>query len=87
MLLSVIFFCSNATDLSIPDRWRPEVQQMVDDKTVHDSGRSAICRVLVDLLFTRATKPTRFQCEAMARRLILKYPFLRDTAGVGYVSL
>ena len=38
-------------------------------------------------LFARASKPTRFQCEDLARKLILKYPFVKDDMGNGYVSV
>ena len=44
-------------------------------------------RSLVTQLFAKADKPTRFQCECLARRLILRYPFLKDDLGNGYVSI
>ena len=43
-------------------------------------------RSLVNLLFAKDTKPSRANCENLARRLILKYPFLKDDMGNGYVS-
>ena len=43
-------------------------------------------RSLVNLLFAKDTKPSRANCENLARRLILKYPFLKDDMGIGYVS-
>ena len=51
-----------------------------------DSARNEIVRSLVNQLFARASKPTRAQCEELARKLILKYPFVKDDMGTGYVS-
>ena len=51
-----------------------------------DSARNEIVRSLVNQLSTRASKPTRSQCEKFARKLILKYPFVKDDMGNGYVS-
>ena len=48
--------------------------------------RAEIVRVLVTSLFSRFTKPTRAQSAALARKLILKYPFMKDDLGNGYVS-
>ena len=31
-------------------------------------------------------KPIRNHCEQVARKLILKYPFMKDDMGDGYVS-
>lgn len=45
-----------------------------------------IVRTLVNLLFARFAKPTRDQCEDFARKLIMKYPFVKDDLGNGYVS-
>lgn len=43
-------------------------------------------RALVHQLFAKSRKPTRSQCEDLARKLILKYPFVKDDLGNGYVS-
>ena len=42
--------------------------------------------MLVTQFFTYSRKPTRFDCEQIARKLILKYPFMKDDMGNGYVS-
>ena len=77
---------SLSSALQIPDHWRPEVEQCINEKMLTESARHDIVRTLVNQLFTRASKPDRFQCEAHARRLILKYPFFKDDMGNGYVS-
>ena len=51
-----------------------------------DSACNAIVKTLVNQLFARSIKPTRLECEGLARRLILKYPFVKDDLGNGYVS-
>ncbi len=73
-------------ELEIPDSWRPEVDQCIDEKCMSDSARQEIIRNLVNLLFTRSKKPTRYECEHFARKLIMKYPFMKDDLGNGYVS-
>ena len=46
-----------------------------------------IVRTLVCMLFSRYGKPDRSHCGAMARQLILKYPFMKDRGmGCAYVS-
>ena len=73
--------------LSIPDIWRPEVMQCLNDKYLTDSARNEMVRCLVNLLFSISHKPARSLCEEMARKLILKYPSVKDELGNGYVSL
>ena len=73
-------------DITIPEHWRPEVELCIQEKSISDSSRAEIVRTLVNLLFARASKPTKYQCEELARKLILKFPFMRDDMGNGYVS-
>lgn len=70
----------------IPDHWRPEVEICIEDQCFSDGARNEVVRTLADQLFSKATKPTRAQCDSMARKLILKYPFAKDKLGNGYVS-
>lgn len=74
-------------DIVIPDHWRPEVEACLKEKCLTSGARNEIVRSLVNQLFTRASKPTRVQCEELARKLILKYPFVKDDMGTGYVSV
>lgn len=70
----------------IPDHWRPEVEECIKGRCLTDSARSEIIRVLVTQLFASSRKPTRDDCNCHARKLILKYPFMKDDMGNGYVS-
>ena len=80
---SVVSIKSNE---DIPSHWRPEVEVCLNEKCINDSARNMMVRSLVNLLFAKDTKPSRANCENLARRLILKYPFLKDDMGNGYVS-
>lgn len=71
----------------IPNRWCPEVDDCIAEHSLSDSARCEIVRVLVNQLFSRTRKPTRVNCENHARKLILKYPFMKDDMGNGYVSI
>lgn len=73
--------------LSIPCHWRPEVEMCFSEKCLSDSARHEIIRTLVNLLFSRTKKPSKCDCEEVARKLIVKYPFVKDDLGNGYVSL
>ena len=84
--LSSVPSSSRDSDIKIPDRWRPEVELAIEDKSLNDSARNGIVRTLVGHLFEKSTKPNRSQCEEVARKFILKYPFFKDDLGNGYVS-
>lgn len=71
---------------NIPTHWRPEVEYCIEEKCLTESARSDIVRTLVSLLFMKSKKPRKDQCEDLARKLILQYPFARDDLGNGYVS-
>ena len=43
-------------------------------------------RVLVERMFSKYPKPSRANCEELARNLVAKYPFLKDDYGNRYVS-
>ena len=60
----------------------------IEDKKVTPRARKEIIQTLVTLLITKVgSNHNRSQCETVARRLILKYPFMRDDIGTGYVSI
>ena len=75
-----------STNSEIPDHWCPEIEHSINEKQFSSSSRNEIVRVLVSQLFCKTTKPTRLQCEELARKFILKYPFAKDDLGNGYVS-
>ena len=78
--------CSRSDEINIPDHWRPEIEQCIKDKCFSASARKEIVRSLVSQLYSRSRKPTRHQCEDLARKFILKFPFAKDDLGNGYVS-
>lgn len=72
--------------VEVPSHWRPEVEECIKISCLSPSARSEVVRVLVTQLFARSRKPSRVDCEVHARKLILKYPFMKDDMGNGYVS-
>ena len=73
--------------MEIPDFWRPEVEECIQNQCLDDTARCEIVRTLVCLLFSRYGKVDRTHCGVLARQLILKYPFMKDDGGNGYVSV
>lgn len=73
-------------ELEIPNHWRPEVEECFTEKCLSDRARHEIVRTLVNLLFARVKKPVRSDCAHLARKLIMKHPFVKDDLGNGYVS-
>ena len=67
--------------------WRPDVEVCIREKNLNDSARDEIVRHLVNLLFSYSTKPTCADCDQLARKLIVTYPWMRDDMGSGYVSV
>ena len=63
------------------------MEQYIVTKNLTGSIRNEIVRTLVDLLFSKFKKPSRVNCEEFASELILKYPFMKDDLGNGYVCL
>ena len=70
----------------IPDCWRPEVEECFKMKSLTPDARDEITRTLGNVLFSKSRKPTRADCDDLARKLILKYPCTKDDLGSGYVS-
>lgn len=70
----------------IPEHWRPEIEEAIQNRTLSATIRSEIVRVLVDQLYAKSSKPTRAMCEELAKALITKYPFMKDDQKIGYVS-
>lgn len=51
------------------------------------NARDKITRTLVNVLSSRVPKPSCVDCDAMAQKLILKYPCAKDDLRCGYVSV
>ena len=59
----------------------------IEEKKLTPRSRKEIVQTLVTLLITNVgSNVGRAECETVARRLILKYPFMRDDIGTAYVS-
>ena len=85
--ISSISTATSSDKIQIPDYWREDTQDCIDAGVLDDSSRSDIVRTLVTLLVAKfGPRPGRARCEELGRQLILKYPFMRDDLGTGYVS-
>ena len=82
----------------IPDMWRPSIMAVLKDFSANDickakeltnELRSEILRDLVTQMYACCEKIQKSFCTDVAKKLIAKYPFMRDRGeGVtGYVSL
>jgi len=92
--ISVACSAATATDVSnytlsfkIPSKWRPSIMKAIEEKKLTPDVRNEIVRDLVTHMYGYVEKPTTSFCKFVAQRLILKYPFMRDTKGTGYVSI
>lgn len=75
-------------NFEIPVHWRPETMECIETKRLTNDCRVDIVRTLVTLVTSKVgPKPSKSQLEQVARGLILKYPFMKDDLGSGYVSL
>ena len=73
--------------IEVPSKWRDDTMECIEEKKLTPRARKEIVQTLVTLLITKVgSSPSRSQCESVARCLILKYPFMRDDIGTGYVS-
>ena len=61
------------------------MSECLESKKITDTARNEIVKTLVNLLLINFLN-LREDCVYLARQLILKYPFLRDSLGNGYVS-
>lgn len=71
---------------TIPSSWRGEIMECIQAKYLYPKARNALTRDLVVHLYSYGGRPSRTLCQHAARRLTLKYPFMRDACGTGYVS-
>ncbi|XP_065893301.1 uncharacterized protein [Dysidea avara] len=78
---------SMVSPVKIPTHWRPDTLKCIKQKSLSCDSRNDIVRTLVSIMMSKVgAKPTRGQCEQAARDLILKYPFMKDDIGDGYLS-
>ena len=78
---------SDIESVKIPSKWRDDTLASITEKQLTPAARKEIVQTLVTLVISRfGSNPSTSQFETVARRLILKYPFMRDDIGTGYVS-
>ena len=58
----------------------------IEEKKLTPDVRNEVVRDLVTHMYGSMEKPSSTTCKFVAQRLILKYPFMRDTKGTGFVS-
>ena len=78
---------SSISDICVPEHWRLEVEQCIEEKFLTESARNEIVRTLVNVLFTKYRKPPKDALESIARKLIIVHPFMKDDLGNGYVRV
>ena len=61
--------------------------ESLEKKDMKPKVRNALVRELIVHMTSYGVRPSRNFCSAVARRIVLKYPFLRDADGSGYVSI
>ena len=78
---------SRSSDFIMPEKWRDDTQTCIDAKVLNKESRNDITRTLVTLIVAKhGSNPGKAKCEEVSRKLILKYPFMKDDLGSGYVS-
>ena len=77
---------SSSGDL-VPSHWSAATQKAVNEQKLDAKVRCDIVRTLATLLISRyGPQPRKSDIQRFAQKLILKYPFMRDDIGTGYVS-
>ena len=83
-------------EFTIPDIWRPSIMACIQAPSIEErkkhltvSIRGEISRDLVTQMYAFKQKPDRSFCTYVAKCLVKKHPFMRDTGKnvSGYVSL
>ena len=86
---------SSKSSFHIPDYWPPVIMECIEHPTFEEqkralntSIRNEIIRALGTHIFSHNPKPTKAFCTEVARKLVKKYPFMKDTGEKesGYVS-
>ena len=85
----------STTAFQIPDTWRPSIMQCLRKETDEErrleldtSRRNEVVRDLVTQMFAIDPKPNSAFAALVAKKLVRKYPFMRDIGDKvsGYVS-
>ena len=84
--ISPIFRDGVPVSYSLPKCFSSNVMECLEKKSMEPNVRSAFTRELIVHMTSYGVRPSTNFCSAVARRVILKYPFLRDAVGSGYVS-
>lgn len=58
----------------------------IEERKLTPDVHNKVVRDLVTHMYGCMEKPSSATCKFVAQRLILKYPFMRDTKGTGFVS-
>ena len=74
-------------DFAFPKAHRESIMICLSKKQMPPDVRNAFVRELIVHMYSYGGRPSRIFCSFVARRIILKYPFLRDAAGNGFVSV
>lgn len=86
---------SSSSSFHIPGTWRPSIMEYINSSSESEARRlltpairSQIVRDLVTQMYTMWTNPKSAESTLVARKLVAKYPFMKDKGqGVsGYVS-
>ena len=72
---------------AIPSSWRADIMEGISSSNLKPTVRNALVRDLVVHMYSFGSRPSKKFCSFVAKRLILKYPSLRDACGTGYVSI
>ena len=77
-----------SSELVIPSHWSATTQKAIDEQKLDAKVRCDMVRTLATLLITKyGSQPRKCDIQQFARQLILKYPYMRDDIGTGYVSV
>ena len=71
---------------TLPKAFSSTVMGALQKKEMEAKIRSAFVRELLVHMTSYGSRPSLNFCSLVARRIVLKYPFLRDSIGNGYVS-
>ena len=87
---------ATSNTFNIPDHWRPSIMECINAqaeseacKLLTPTIRNEIVRDLMSQMYVLWPKPSRANCSLVAKKLVHKYPFMKDKGeGItGYVSI
>lgn len=74
------------TNFTFPKAHQQSIMSCNAKKQMPPDVRNALVRELIIHMYRYGSRPSRNFRSFVARRIVLKYPFLRDATGNGYVS-